>query len=204
MGGVVVSRQRKADQGRHLPDRAAPARRWRDRGMIGCAARRNGAVPVRQRVDFASLVYQQSAPSMPDRSRVGADWRVDGRVSAIMFSASPNCPLMLSAPLLSLGAMVVTNTVRGGKGVPRKFQSPFPRGHGRYHQEENHATRRDSSFNPLSLGAMVVTPSYGCRLKHGTQVSIPFPSGPWSLRLQWVLVRLVPRCFNPLSLGLQG
>ncbi len=58
-----------------------------------------------------------------------------------------------------------------------------------------------SRFNPLSLGSMVVTQINQNNWWITLQVSIPFPSGPWSLHAIDQYNGSAQASFNPLSLG---
>jgi hypothetical protein len=58
--------------------------------MIGCARGPAAAVQQCQRAGLARLVGRAPADFERHRWRLGADNRVAGRVSSLMFSASPN------------------------------------------------------------------------------------------------------------------
>ena len=106
---------------------------------------------------------------------IAGQWSLRGVDPApVRHSAEFQSPSLRGSGLFEVGG------VPGG--TPLGFQSPSLRGSGLFETTVSPAAGRAKSFNPLHCGAVVSSHRVGGPGLPGSQVSIPFIAGQWSLR----------------------
>ena len=90
--------------------------------------------------------------------------------------------LPVSIPFIA-GQWSLRGSASGGGAARAKSQSPSLRGSGRFTERWSTRSGAGSSLNPLHCGAVVASRRCGGPGLPGSQVSIPFIAGQWSLQL---------------------